>query len=250
MKRYLGSLCCGVLVLGALLSGCAGPKAREPRQITVIGVAVVEVPPDFVTVEGSVVTLQPEPQKAQAENDARVKAVLSLARGLGIASQDIRTQYTSLDLKERREQDKPPVTLGYEASKSISVVLRDMTKYDELLAGMLKVGVNRISGITFGSTQEIAKRREARLAAVKAAREKAEYLAAATGQKVGKPLWIREATGDRSFLSIGNTEPEIGNVPIPYFWAGDAKPDSAQGTLAPGSQTIRVGVEACFALMD
>jgi len=234
-----------IVVLGALCSGCATLQKTAPREITVLGVAEVVVPPDFVTVRASVVTLNKDVEKAQAENDKKVKAVLSFVRKLGVAPKDIRTEYTSLRPKERRERNKPPVFEGYEASNSITVVLRDMSKYDELLSGVLKLGVNRISGITFRSTQEIKKRREARLLAIQAAREKAEYLASALGQTVGRPRWITEFRRERR---------PWGSIASNVAWVSpslsQARADTKEGTLAPGSTTIRAQVEVCFALDD
>jgi len=229
-----------------LLSGCGSLQQNAVREITVLGTAEVVVPPDYVTIRTRVVTLDMDVEKAQAENDEKVKAVLSMVEELGVAPDDVRTAYVSLRPKERREGKKPPVFEGYEASKSITVVLRDMTKYDQLLSGMLKLGVNRITGISFGSLKEIEKRREARILAVKAAREKAEYLAAEFGQKVGKPLWIAEFRRQRdTWLSAGS------NIKF-YDYASDreAKADTKQGTIAPGSITIRSQVEASFALVD
>lgn len=239
MGRARVVACCAIALLAV---GCHPPGARKPREITVRGVAEVIVPPDFVTVRTSVVTLDKDVEKAQTANDRKVKAVLAFVRGLGVEAKDIRTQYTSLGRKERRERDKPPEFLGYEAANTISVHLRDMAKYDELVAGVIKLGVTRISGIEFGAANETEKRREARLLAITAAREKAEYLAAAVGQSVGKPLWISE---------VGRRQPGWGmpswsNAAVAYEPRAEA--DTEQGTLAPGSKTIRAQVEVSFLL--
>lgn len=245
MKSSALVLCSCIAVLSMLLSGCASLQQNRTREITVRGVAEVVVPPDYVTIGARVVTLDMDIEKAQAENDEKVRAVLSLVDGLGIAPKDVRTAYVSLRPKERRQENKPPVFEGYEASKSIKVVLRDMTKYEQLLSGMLKLGVNRITGISFGSSKEIEKRREARILAIKAAREKAEYLAAELGQEVGKPLWIAEFRRERV-----PWDAPWSNVKSYYAPDREAKADTEVGTIAPGSITIRSQVEASFALVD
>ncbi len=241
----LGILLCGYVVGQGALGG-RGSQSRdaEPREITVRGVAEVIVPPDFVTMDTRVVTLDMDLTKSQAENDEKVKAVLALIDELGIEPKDVRTSYASLGPKERRERDKPPVFEGYEASKSITVVLRDLSQYEGLLSGMLKLGVNRVSGIKFGATDEIEKRREARILAVRAAREKAEYLARELGQKVGQPLWVAEFKRE----SFGPSP--MSNA---AFFSGrevEAETDSELGTIAPGSITVRAQIEASFELMD
>jgi len=243
MRRMGLAVCCGLLVLSA---ACRPPGARKPREITVRGVAEVIVPPDFVVVRTSVVTLDNDVEKAQADNDRKVKAVLAFVRQLGIEPKDIRTEYTSLARKEREQRDKPPEFLGFEATNTIGVTLRDVAKYDALTAGVIKLGVNRISGIDFGATNETEKRREARLLAIKAAREKAEYLAAAVGQSVGRPLWISEMPKQQALGA-----PSWSNSAFNYAPQGGAEEaDAEQGTLAPGSKTIRAQVEVSFLLVD
>jgi len=243
--RHMGMVVgCAML---ALIAACAPPGSRPPREITVRGVAEVIVPPDFVTVRASVVTLDKDVAKAQAENDRRVKAVLDFVRKLGIEAKDIRTEYTSLARKEREQRDKPPIFEGYQATNSISVKLHDVAKYDELIAGVIQLGVTRIRGIDFGATNETEKRREARLLAIKAAREKAEYLAAAIGQKVGRPLWISEMPRQRRQWGA----PSWSNASFSYAPSGGrAEADTEQGTLAPGSKTIRAQIEASFLLVQ
>ena len=231
-------------VLAGLLAGCSNTESETPREITVRGVAEVTIPPDYVRVSTNVVTLDMDLAKAQEENDRRVRDVLAFVKRLGIEADDVSTSYASLYPKERQERDKPPVFEGYEASKSITVKLRDMDKYDELVSGILGLGVNRIAGISFESSEEIKKRREARLLAVEAAKEKAEYLAQKLGQKVGKPLWIAE---------FRKETPQWGGFSNAAVFSRSEAPalaDTAQRSLAPGSITIRGEVEVCFELVD
>lgn len=244
MRRFLAAALVS-LAIGALVAGCCPMRRRGPREITVRGVAEVVVPPDFVHVQASVVTLDQDVETAQTQNREKVKAVLAFVRKLGVEAKDIGTQYTSLQRKERRLRDKPPEFLGYEATNSIRVKLRDMKKYDELVAGVIKLGVNRIGGVDFGATDEIEKRKEARLLAIKAARAKAEYLAAALGQQVGRPLWVSEFRRQQQQWGAPNWASNAA-VYIPPGAVGEA--DTEQGSIAPGSKTIRAQVEVSFRL--
>ncbi len=237
----------GLAVLAGLLAGCSNTESETPREITVRGVAEVTIPPDHVSVSTNVVTLDMDLAKAQAENDRRVRDVLAFVKRLGVEADDVSTGYASLQPKERQERDKPPVFEGYEASKSITVKLRDMDKYDELISGILGLGVNRIDGISFKSAEETKKRREARLLAVEAAKEKAEYLAEKLGQKVGKPLWIAEF---RKETPLWGGTLGFSNAAVFSRSEAPALADTEQRSLAPGSITIRGEVEVCFELVD
>jgi len=246
-------ICGGVLAVAALLCSCTmnvedlnqyGIEQPKPREITVRGVAEVVVPPDYVEVHTRVVTLDKDLTKSQAENDEQVKAVLDLVRKMAIAPDDVSTGYTSLGPKEHRLRDQPPVFVGYEATKSISVKLRDLSKYEALVAGMLELGVNRITGVSFRSSEELERRKDARRLAIKAARDKAEYLAEQLGQKVGRPLWVAEFKRETPRM------PGWSNESYAYAREGEAEPDFERGTIAPGSITIRAQVEASFELVD
>ena len=234
----------GLAILAGLLAGCSNTESEAPREITVRGVAEVTIPPDYVRVSTNVVTLDMDLAKAQEENDRRVRDVLAFVKRLGIEADDISTSYASLYPKERQERDKPPVFEGYEASKSITVKLRDMDKYDELVSGILGLGVNRIAGISFKSSEELKQRREARLLAIEAAKEKAEYLAQKLGQKVGKPLWVAEFRWETPQWGGGLNVANVSRSEAP------ALADTEQRSLAPGSITIRGEVEVCFELVD
>ena len=97
---------------------------------------------------------------------------------------------------------------------SLEVVLRDFDKYEQLIAGLFEHGANRLGGVTFGSDKNAEKTREARIAAVRAAKEKAAYLAAELGQTLGRPLEVTEE-GRRNYSAISNVDPMVGMTPVP-----------------------------------
>ncbi len=250
MKKLHLILCCAVAAFCVLAAGCRHHSRREPRQITVRGVAEIKVPPDHVVVRTRVVTLDKDIEKSQADNDTKVKQTLGFVKKLGVEARDISTEYARLEPKYRRRRDEEPVFEGYEASKSITVTLRDLSKYDRLISGLLKQGVNRVSGITFKSSKEIEHRVKARIQAIKAARAKAKYLAEQMDMSVGHPLWINEfqqsASTRGSWANGRNWASNAGSM-APSS-SSSAEADAKHGTIAPGSITIRAWIEAGFEL--
>jgi len=81
---------------------------------------------------------------------------------------------------------------GYFARRSYSVTLKDVKQFEPLVAAGLKNGANRIQGFEFKTTELRKHRDEARKRAIRAAKEKAEALAAELGAKAGKPRSIGE----------------------------------------------------------
>ncbi len=250
MKKLHPILCCAVAACCVFAAGCRHHSRREPRQITVRGVAEIKVPPDHVVVRTRIVTLDKDIEKSQADNDTKVKQTLDFVKKLGVEARDIGTEYARLEPKYHRRRDEERVFKGYEASKSITVTLRDLSKYDRLISGLLKRGVNRVSGITFKSSDEIEQRVKARIQAIKAARAKARYLAEQMDMNVGHPLWINEFQQSSPTWGSGAN---IGNYASNAFRTAPSSSDRAEadaklGTIAPGSITIRAWIEAGFEL--
>ena len=75
------------------------------------------------------------------------------------------------------------------------------------MTGFLKVGVNRVDGIDFLVADPRKYREDARLKAVRAAREKSSKMAAELGQSLGKPWELtEEANPKRSAYLTANFE--------------------------------------------
>jgi uncharacterized protein len=180
-----------LLVLGS--STVSGQTADRPR-ITVSGQAEVMVVPDEVAFNLSVVTTDKDLLSAQKRNDEVVKRVLALARDYKIPETSVQTGHISLDEKFTDEEAtrKPPVFLGYEVTKQIAIILRDVTKAESMLADIFKSGVTRIASVEFRSTQTRKYKDQARALAIKAAQEKANALAKEIGQTIGKAYTITE----------------------------------------------------------
>jgi len=190
---------CTLVMLCTIVFGADPLVIADTRpKISVTGSASIEVPPDHVDIRISVSTVDKSYEKAQEENTKKVISTMSMLESLGISKKDMATGYVSLRKKEVERENKTPLFLGYEASTQISFMLRDMSKYDHVIASLTKNGAFDLENVSFGILNEIEKRKEARLMAIKAAKEKAEYLAGALNQKVCDPISISETSDTRA----------------------------------------------------
>ena len=130
-----------------------------------------------------------------------------------------------------------PIFLGYEASNEITIKLRDLSKYDLLMQTIIKCGVNKLEGPRFCILNEQDKRKEARIQAIKAAKEKADYLAAALQQKVCIPMKISETPEETSYCSTSN-------------FATFTPPEEVDSSLIPRNINISSSVDVVFKLCD
>lgn len=128
---------------------------------------------------------------AKIQNDDRVQAVLSLAPNFAIEKRHIQTDHISIEPRYRDGYGREDF-IGYFVRKTVVLTLKDISRFEELLTGVLSSGVNYVHGIQF-RTRELRKHRdEARALAIHAAREKAVALSKELGQSVGAPYSIQE----------------------------------------------------------
>jgi uncharacterized protein len=175
-----------VLVLSCL---CCAQFYPQSNALSVTGDADVKVVPDRVNLMIGVEIRNADLHTATAENDASVRRVIATLRKMQIDASDIQTDYIHVDLMYN--SNNPTAVAYYTATKAIQIVLKDVTKFEDLVQQVLGAGANHIYGIEF-STSELRKYRDqARALAVKAAIEKANDLASASGLKVvGKPTSV------------------------------------------------------------
>lgn len=168
------------------------PAPAEARRITTTGEAEVRVVPDEVILTLGVETINKKIEVARGQNDGVVNKVLALATSLGIPAEHVQTDYISIDPRYRNGYYEERDFIGYVVHKNVVITLRDLSLFEDLLAGALDAGVNYVHGIEFRTTELRQHRDQARALAIRAAREKAAALAAELGQDVGEPLSIVE----------------------------------------------------------
>lgn len=161
------------------------------RSITVSGEAEVRVIPDEVILTLGIQTSDPELDVAKSTNDHRVQAVLAAAEKQGVPREYLQTDYLQIEPRYRDSHEALDF-IGYFVRKTIVVRLRNIEKFEALLASVLEAGANYVHGIEFRTTELRRQRDHARSLALQAAREKAEAMAAELGQEIGDPVSIRE----------------------------------------------------------
>lgn len=190
--------------------------------------------PDIAEVSTGVVTTAPTAAAAMRDNAARMTAVVEAVKKAGVADRDIQTSGLNLSPQYRYENNAPPVLTGYQASNTVSLRIRRIADTGKLLDALVAVGANQINGPNFVVDQQEAALDEARVAAVKTGRSRAELYAGAAGLKVKRIVSITEG---------GGFDPG----PRPMLKA--AMMDSAASTpVAPGEVALTVNVTMTFEL--
>jgi uncharacterized protein YggE len=179
-----------VILLLMMISGSViAQEAKQTPQISVIGEGKIKVVPDEVLISVSVETMAKEAKEAKNQNDIISDKVLKLIKKKGISTTDFQTQRMSLT----QNYDYNTKKKNYVANQTISIHLKDLSKYDELMLELVDTGINRIQGVEFKHSKIKELEKQARKKALIDAKEKAEdYVSVLEGQKVGKALLISD----------------------------------------------------------
>ncbi|MFV8334234.1 SIMPL domain-containing protein [Flavobacterium sp. GSP14] len=178
-----------LLILSILfISMSYGQEVKQVPQINVSGEGKVKVIPDQATITVTVETKGNNAKDVKKQNDEKIDAVLKFIKKMNVATSDYKTQRVSLNPQYDYEKKKH----NYNATQTIEILLRDLSKYDELMEGMVDQGINRIDAVTFQSSNLAQYQSEARKLAMKEAKMKAEDYVSVLGQKVGRAMTISD----------------------------------------------------------
>ena len=180
-----------LLILSILfISMSYGQEVKQVPQVNVSGEGKVKVIPDQATIVVTVETKGNNAKDVKKQNDEKIDAVLKFIKKMNLAPADYKTQRVSLNPQYDYEKKKH----SYNATQTIEILLRDLSKYDELMEGLVDQGINRIDTVTFQSSKLAQYQSEARKLAMKEAKMKAEDYVSVLGQKVGRAITISDNT--------------------------------------------------------
>ena len=233
-------------LLASLMFGAAAiaaPAAAQQAAITqtiagtrldVSATGEVTRVPDVAIISAGVVTRAPTATGAlqdAADRMARVQAALTRA---GIAARDIQTSNLSLNPEYRYENNQAPQLVAYTASNQLSVRFRDIRNSGKILDALVKEGANQINGPSLTIDQPDAALDEARGAAVRIGRARADLYARSLGMRVVRLVSVSEGGG--------NYPPP----PMPVIM--QARAQAADTKIEAGEQKLSVTLAMVFEL--
>jgi uncharacterized protein YggE len=179
------------MLLFALLVTSTVTLAQEGKQvpqITVSGEGKIKVVPDQAVIMVSVESIGKEASEVKKNNDKTVDTVIKAIKKRGIPIADYQTQQVSL----HKNYDYGVKKYNYRAYQTISIHLKDMSRYEDLMVDLIDSGINAIQGVEFKSSKIEALESEARRNAILNAKKKALDYTTVLNQKVGKAILISD----------------------------------------------------------
>ncbi|EJL65226.1 hypothetical protein PMI10_01417 [Flavobacterium sp. CF136] len=165
-----------------------GQEIKQIPQINVNGEGKIKVTPDQVSISATVETKGNNAKDVKKQNDEKIDAVLKFIKKMNIPTADFKTKQVALNPQYDYEKKKT----SYNAIQTVEIVLKDLSKYDELMEGLVQQGINRIDKVSFESSKLTQYQSEARKLAIKDAKSKAEDYVSVLGQKIGKAITISD----------------------------------------------------------
>ncbi len=211
-----------------------GQENKQIPQINVNGEGKVKVAPDQVCISATVETKGNNAKDVKKQNDEKIDAILKFIKKSNVPTADYKTKQVALNPQYDYEKKKT----SYNATQTVEIVLRDLTKYDELMDGLVQQGINRIDRVSFETSKLAQLESDARKLAIKDAKLKAEDYVSVLGQKVGKAYTISDNT------QVYRPQPMYAMKSM----AMDSNAGATNETLAIGEIEITANVSVSFIL--
>ena len=191
-NRYATAALLAALALALVaLAGCGEatttPAGAAANTVTASGTGTTQAAPDTAEMSFGVTTTSSNAKSALDEASKSAEQIASAVKKQGIADEDIQTQDVSV-YPQTVDQNGKQVITGYQASLSVRVKVRDISKLGEIISAANAAGANNISGPTFTIDDPAPARAKAIDEAVADARKSAEAMAKAAGKSVGEVL--------------------------------------------------------------
>ena len=187
-----------ILILTTLIMISFGAFAQNVdlrRKIEVSGIAEKEVTPDIINVSISLqeyldgkkkITIdQLEGQLEKAVNDA------------GIAKEDFTISNVSAWNNTYQKKKNP----DFLAAKQYSIRFHDLNKYNQILSVIDPKGIQSTAIESYDYSKMTELKRDLKIQALLAAKEKATYLLSSINEKLGRPISITESDNANTYPS-------------------------------------------------
>lgn len=156
---------------------------KESRYVEVTGVAEMEVVPDEIYIS---ITLQEEKDGMKRTVEAQEKELIKAIKALDIDLDNLKLSnvgsYTRWDKKNQTSYKQ----------KTFELMVPDAAKASSLLYELNQLELNRMYVARTNHSKVESYRKQVKIDAVKAAKDKAEYLLEAVDEEVGEVLYIVE----------------------------------------------------------
>jgi uncharacterized protein YggE len=219
-REILGSVITGVAFVSSGASAQVTVVPDTSRVIHVTGRSTVSAKPDTATVGLGVFAVDPVAKKAKATVDQTIARIVQLARELQVPDTDLRTG--AVNIAPRYADEYESKMLGYQVTRTVTIVLRDLEKLDALLDGAVAAGANSAFDVELSSSKQEQLRQQALEAAVDAAKAQAQAIVQRLGARLGA---VRTINLEKAPVAVSYSVARVA-ANAAKFLPGDIKVDA------------------------
>ncbi|HYG06457.1 MAG TPA: SIMPL domain-containing protein [Stenotrophomonas sp.] len=237
LKPFLLALSLSPLAIAMTAQAQTSPAYTLPADGTILNIsaeAEASRVPDVARLSAGVVTEAVDGNAAMRQNAEQMSKVMAAIKAAGIAEKDVQTSGINLSPQYQYKDGTAPRITGYQASNTVSLKVRDISRLGKVLDALAAQGANQINGPSFEIDQPEPVYDEARLAALEKAQARAQTYARALGLKVRRIVSISEGRG--------------GGVRPVMMMAARAQSAAMDTPVAPGESTLSVNLDVSFEL--
>jgi uncharacterized protein len=214
-----------VVLVAAAAFALPASAATPERYVTVNAEGIVQVTPDAVRINASVSLVASTSALALSKTSTAAAKVRAALVAKKIATKDIKTTSISVYPEYNYTQDKGSVQIGYRASQSFEVIVRNAASAGAVVDDVVAAAGDdvQVQGATPFVLDSAKATASARAAAVANARAKAKSYAELLDVKLGKVTYLVENSSPVSYTPLmgvakaadsGATEIDLGNQDV------------------------------------
>jgi uncharacterized protein len=206
-----------LVALTVFTGGAFAQQVDLRRKIEVSGVAEKEVTPDIINVSISLKEYLDGKKKIAIDQlESQLESAVSAS---GIAKED----FTISDVSAWNNTWEKKKTPDFLASKQYNIRFHDLNKYNQILTKIDPKGIESTDIASYDYSKMTELKRDLKIQALLAAKEKATYLLKSIDEKLGRPINITEsdnsnyAVSPRAFANramIANAAPAESDIDI------------------------------------
>ena len=192
-----------VVLVAAMVSvlGVQVSQAAPVRYISVSSVGTVKVTPDAVRLNASVSNISKVSKDALAAANVAASKFRAAILANGIDKKYLASTTLTVYPEYNYTQEAGNVLIGYRASQSFEVVIRNAAKAGEIVDAVVAsagdlLAINGVTPFVYDNTKATE---AARNSAVKNAKAKAASYAKLLGVKIGKIIYLQESSAPSSY---------------------------------------------------
>lgn len=187
------SFCTTLITLCLSSTVWAEPATPPVAKLSVRGEAQLMVPPDQVSVVLGVTTESSKAKKAITDNSQKMTKVIDALARLGIKKDSYKTQnfrvqpIWSVRPKDANKNWRASI-VSYRVNNSLHVTTKALSRIGDVIAGATEAGANQVNSVNFSLSDERQYRSQAITQAMGNAKQDANVLVAASGDRIKRTL--------------------------------------------------------------